>query len=121
FQDVLTNFAKKLIIHLNIQDVATAMIHQLSLVFQSNKGDHHVSFDVLDTETVKIAPPPVELAEPTITDDEEPLEVEVEVEREPEEVRIVTRLAMPSRKLKVNICGELLRELEKMNLNFRLI
>lgn len=119
-QDVLTNFAKKLIIHLNIQDVATAMIHQLSLVFQSNKGDHQVSFEVLETETVKIAPPPVELAEQTITDEEDPLEVEVEVEREPEEVRIVTRLAMPSRKLKVNICGELLRELEKMNLNFRL-
>ena len=37
-----------------------------------------------------------------------------------EEVIVKTRLTMPSRKLKVNISSELLQELEKMQLNFKL-
>src|SRR5690606_38016099 len=78
-QDVLAVFAKKLIIHLNIQDVATSMIHQLSHIFQINKGDHTVAFEVLETETVKVAPPPAALvAEAVANTDDEIAEPEVE-------------------------------------------
>ena len=52
---------------------------------------------------------------------EEVLEdAEIDIPEEKEEIRVVTKLSMPSRKLKVNISAELLQELEKMQLNFRL-
>jgi DNA polymerase-3 subunit alpha len=37
-----------------------------------------------------------------------------------EEIKVVTKLSMPSRKLKVQISNELLFELEKMQINFKL-
>jgi len=37
-----------------------------------------------------------------------------------EENRVVTRLSMPSRKLKIKISKELLEELEKLQVNFKL-
>ena len=37
-----------------------------------------------------------------------------------EEVKVVTKLSMPSRKLKIKISNELLFELEKMQINFKL-
>jgi len=37
-----------------------------------------------------------------------------------EENRVVTRLAMPSRKLKVKISKELLEELDKVPVNYKL-
>jgi DNA polymerase-3 subunit alpha len=39
---------------------------------------------------------------------------------EVEEVKVVTKLTMPSRKLKIKISNELLVELEKMQINFKL-
>ncbi len=37
-----------------------------------------------------------------------------------EEIKVVTKLSMPSRKLKIKISHELLVELEKMQINFKL-
>ena len=37
-----------------------------------------------------------------------------------EEIVVVTKLIMPSRKLKIQISNELLAELEKMQINFKL-
>ena len=37
-----------------------------------------------------------------------------------EEIKVVTKLTMPSRRLKVKISNELLVELEKMQVNFKL-
>ena len=39
---------------------------------------------------------------------------------EVEEIKVVTKLTMPSRKIKVKISNELLVELEKMQINFKL-
>lgn len=118
-QDVLASFAKKLIINLNIKDLQNEMVHRLHDVFQANKGDNSVSFDVLETEDIKKVIAPVAVAEEVLTDDENP-EEETAVATEIEETRIITKLSMPSRKLKVRICGELLQELEKMDIDFRL-
>jgi DNA polymerase-3 subunit alpha len=49
-QDVLPAFAKKLIIHLNIADLRTEMITKLSEIFQLNKGEHQVAFEVMELE-----------------------------------------------------------------------
>lgn len=127
-QDVLPSFAKKLIIHLNINEVHSELISQLNTVFQSNRGDHSVSFEVLELEKFKKQ---VEVTTPLILEPDETTmvdaselepqeESEISVTTEVEETRIVTRLSMPSRKLKIKISNELLQELEKMQLNFKL-
>jgi len=127
-QDVLPSFAKKLIIHLNIKEVQSELINQLNAVFQSNRGDHSVSFEVLELEKFKkqvevTTPLVLETDETTFVDaaELEPQEEsEISVTTEVEETRIVTRLSMPSRKLKIKISNELLQELEKMQINFKL-
>ena len=53
-----------------------------------------------------------------ISEDEEP--ILVETISEIEETKIITRIAMPSRKLKIKISNELLVELERMQINFKL-
>ena len=127
-QDVLHTFAKKLIIHLNIKEVRSELISQLNAVFQSNRGDHSVSFEVLELEKFKKQ---VEVTTPLVIETDETTfdsaielepqeESEISVTTEVEETRIVTRLSMPSRKLKIKISNELLQELEKMQLNFKL-
>ena len=127
-QDVLPTFAKKLIIHMNIKEVRSELIHQLNAVFQSNRGDHSVAFEVLELEKYKKQ---VEVTTPLVLETDEATfdaAIELEPQEEPEisviteveETRIVTRLSMPSRKLKIKISNELLQELEKMQLNFKL-
>jgi len=134
-QDVLPAFAKKLIIHLNIKDLQTEMITKLSEVFQLNRGDNPVTFEVMELEKIKkpteVAPAVVfnvpDVAEDAADADmEQSVEVleleepELNVAEEVEETRIITRLSMPSRKLKIKISNELLTELEKMQINFKL-
>jgi DNA polymerase-3 subunit alpha len=126
-QDVLTTFAKKLVIHLNIADLQAEFIHKLSDVFQANRGDNSVIFEVLELEKVKrqilAAPIVVETEEATFDEDSEATvseEPEISVTTEVEEIKIITRLEMPSRKLKIRISNELLVELEKMQINFKL-
>ena len=127
-QDVLGLFAKKLIIHLNINDLQPDFIHRLSAIFQENKGDHTVTFEVLELEKIKrqveVAPQILvaseEVVDEVIFDEENPQEPEIELVTEIEEIKVITKLEMPSRKLKIKISNELLTELEKMQLNFKL-
>ena len=126
-QDVLPTFAKKLIIHFNIKDLHTETITRLSELFQLNKGDHQVSFEVMEVEKIKRQ---IEL-EAVISNSEEIINdidgdiseldaEEVQVATEIEENKVITKLSMPSRKLKIRISNELLVELEKLQVKFRL-
>ena len=45
---------------------------------------------------------------------------QLELITEIEEIKVITKLEMPSRKLKISISNELLSELEKMQVNFKL-
>jgi DNA polymerase-3 subunit alpha len=55
------------------------------------------------------------------TDDgEEVSEMELDIPIEKEEIVVKTKLSMPSRKLKVKISSELLQELDKMQVSFKL-
>ena len=136
--DVLPTFAKKIAIQLDIYDVHQNLIQKLNEVFQANQGDHQVSFEVVEIEKiikkVDVAPVKIEQAvdETSLIEAEidiDNLDVETEMEDDPvvetaptitEENRVVTRLQMPSRKLKVKISKELLEELEKLQVNFKL-
>jgi len=144
-QDVFENFAKKLSILLDIKDLNVAFISKLNAIFQVNKGNNSVTFDIVELETVT---KPVEMlteiikSEPKtdipLFDDEIPEEVEVfsdefsedddltlgeplsDSQSTTDETKVITRISMPSRKLKVKISNELLVELEKIDVNFKL-
>ena len=124
-QDVLTDFSKKIIINLDIQQLNADMIEHLRTIFKKHQGDHQLAFEILETEKVIKNLP--QNASPKNVDADEDLEEELTDEEtnmdlpmETEEVKVLTKLAMNSRKVKINICYELLQELEKYNLNFRL-
>ncbi|RTY91377.1 DNA polymerase III subunit alpha [Flavobacterium sp. GT3R68] len=124
-QDVLPTFAKKLIIHLNINDLQVEFIHKLSDLFHANKGDNSVTFEVLELEKIKklVEAPIMVLETEAVFDETAELaeeEPEIAVTSEVEEIKIITKLSMPSRKLKIKISNELLQELEKMQINFKL-
>ena len=144
-QDVFENFAKKLSILLDIKDLNAAFISKLNDVFQANKGNNSVTFDIVELETIRkkaeIQPEIVKLEEKTeivLFDDEIPDEAVVfteefsaedelnmeepiaELETPVEETKVITRISMPSRKLKIKISNELLVELENLQVNFKL-
>jgi DNA polymerase III subunit alpha len=129
-QDVLESFAKKLIVLLNIKDLQPEFIHKLSSLFNTNKGDHQVAFEVMEIEKIKklveTAAIVEENEEVVFENENEDMEASEMSENkavqvtEVEEVKVVTKLSMPSRRLKINISHELLIELEKMQINFKL-
>ncbi|WP_300565803.1 DNA polymerase III subunit alpha [Flavobacterium sp.] len=124
-QDVLQIFAKKLIIHLDIKDLREEMISKLNSIFQSSDGPNTVTFEVMELESVKrqIEAAPIEVEEVILDENGDIAESEnagAVTVTEVEETRIVNRITMNSRKLKIKISNELLLELEKMQLNFKL-
>jgi DNA polymerase-3 subunit alpha len=144
-QDVFENFAKKLSILLDVKDLNTDFISKLNAVFQANKGDNTVAFEIMELEKIKKyqevsreIPPEIikseEKMETALFDDEISDEtaifteeipededsIAVEMISEVEETKVITRISMPSRKLKIKISNELLTELEKMQINFKL-
>lgn len=122
-QDVLTTFAKKLIIQFNISELQEQVIATLNELFRMNTGDNTVTFEVLELQKVMRK---VEIANTApvkeVADDGDELDVEVTepVVADVEDIQVVTKLSMPSRKLKVKISNELLHELEKLQVNFKL-
>ncbi len=127
-QDVLPQFAKKLVLLMDIKELHEPTVKKLQEIFQSNKGENSVLFEVMEIERVKKETQPVvvikdnEISEEEIkieTDDESTSQ-EIEIVDDIIEHRVVTRLAMPSRRLKVKISNELLTELEKLQVDFRL-
>ena len=139
--EVLPTFAKKLILQFSIQEINENLVQNLNQLFGANAGDNYVTIEVVELEKIKkaIEMPILEVKdEPEIDIEDEP-EIDIEdivdeigteeledieaiaIDVPPvEEVIVKTRLTMPSRKLKVNISSELLQELEKMQLNFKL-
>ena len=144
-QDVFENFAKKLSVLLDIKDINSEFISKLSSVFQANKGNNSVTFDIVELQTeikkAEIIPEIKNLKEKTeiaLFDDEIPEETVIfteefseedelnleqsgaEHETVAEETKVITKISMPSRKLKIKISNELLMELERLNIDFRL-
>jgi DNA polymerase-3 subunit alpha len=122
-QDVLPQFAKKLSIQMDIHELQMEFIQQLNQLFIANKGDHTVTFEVMEFEKVlkPVEPlPKVVVDEELIAETDNPDEMVVDLPVVEEQVQIATRVSLPSRKLKIRISNELLTELEKMNVKFSL-
>jgi len=131
--DVLPTFAKKLSIQLNIQDLHQDMIQHLSKIFKENEGSNPISFDVIEIEKSNVKPNFVQIKEqiPIEIDTEidiDDLDLEnefieeemIEIPTETEQIKVITSLNLPSRKIKVNISNKLLDELDRMQINFKL-
>jgi DNA polymerase-3 subunit alpha len=122
--DVLSLFAKKLIIHLDIKELNMPFVTALNELFVGHKGDHTVTFEVMELERIKkaIEMSPVSIDEEIESSDEvegdEEMDLAIPVEKE--EIVVKTKLSMPSRKLKVKISSEFLQELDKMQVSFKL-
>ena len=129
-QDILEAFAKKLIVLLNIKDLHPEFIHKLSHLFAENKGENSVTFEIMELEKIKrlveVETPTDFEADDAVFEDENENEdaalesTKVQEVNEVEEIKVVTKLTMPSRRVKVRISTELLQELEKMQINFKL-
>ena len=136
-QDVLTTYAKKLVIQFNITELQERMILTLNEIFSKSKGEHQVTIEVLELEKIKKEiVSEVNAFESEDTDDAMATDAELLIDEDTdevlvsesqvattnivEEVVVVTKLSMPSRKLKIQISNELLAELEKMQINFKL-
>jgi DNA polymerase-3 subunit alpha len=124
--DVLPTFAKKLFIHLDIKDLHSNFVTELNELFAANTGDNSVTFEVMELERIKkvVEDIPVttlvDVEEEIVDESGEVTEIEIEVSAEKEEIIVKTKLSMPSRKLKVKISSELLQELERLQVNFKL-
>ncbi|WP_374401540.1 DNA polymerase III subunit alpha [Flavobacterium sp.] len=125
--DVLPTFAKKLILQLAINEVKEGVITELNQIFAQHKGDHNVTFEVMELEKIKrmVEEKPIAMIAADTEDEmeenfDEMEEMDIAVPTEKEEIVVKTKLVMPSRKLKVKISSELLQELERMQLSFRL-
>lgn len=122
-QDVMPQFAKKLSIQMDIEDLHQNSIQQLNTIFQSNKGENTVTFEIVEYDKAKKIPEITTKLEVTDVEDfdmENPEEVEIEIPILEVENQVTTRVSLPSRKLKVKISNELLFEIEKMGLSFKL-
>ena len=90
------------------------------------KGDNTVTIEVMELEKVKKQIiETIENETIDVSDDTDSEEIMEAVEIAPtitevEEIKVVTKLSMPSRKMKVKISNELLQELENMQINFKL-
>ena len=110
-----------------INDVKENVITELNRIFSENKGDNSVTFEVMELERIKrivedvpVSNPVDDIDEEISEDSNEEMEMNIEVPVEKEEIIVKTKLSMPSRKLKVKISSELLQELERMQVNFKL-
>ena len=124
-QDVLPKFSKKLILMFSIADLQEQLIMELNELFKANAGETTVTFEVMELERVKtIVQVPV-VSEMNDSDemsdvDESLDEVEITIPEEKEEIKVITKLSMPSRKLKIGVSNAVLSELERLQINFKL-
>jgi len=123
-QDVLPSFAKKLIIQFNVAELQENLLESLQNLFAGNRGDHTIQFEVMELEKVRkqveVATDIPIIQENTDGEDVEMISVPEPVVTDVEDIKVITKLTMPSRKVKIKISNELLQELEKLQVNFKL-
>jgi len=131
-QDVMANYAKNLTIKFTLDELNNDTVTAILETFRKNKGNHSVSFEIFEIdktilpEKVKplVTPEILEVASDEVEefDDIELAEIDEEVASEPEQeqIKVVNYLSSDSRNIHINICKDLLDELEKNQINFKL-
>lgn len=133
--DILSQFSKKLTVRIDINRLNQNLLTELVQVFNAHKGDgQSIMFEVCEIEIKKKQEVlmPVEIHSHAGFDEDE-TDTELLVDSESDETtdlviqtatsnieveEIVTKLEMPSRKMKINVNAELLDHLKRMNLKY---
>lgn len=133
--DILNQFSKKLTLRIDINRLNKNLLSNLIALLATHKGEgQSIVFEMCEIEIIKKqeALIPMEILSPIGFDDDEN-DTNILIESDLEEAtnmviqntssqieveEIVTKLEMPSRKMKVNVNGDLLDALKQMNLKF---
>jgi len=126
-QDILSVTAKNLLIRTELKNLKSQTIEILLDAFRKNKGNHSVEFEVYELDenqptkkeipTIALQSLSEEETDTDIDPIEEIIEVELPQETNPEPTAI---FSAPSKNMRINICKELLDQLEENQINFRL-
>jgi len=126
-QDILSVAAKNLLIRTELKNLKSQTIEILLDTFRKNKGNHSVEFEVYELDenqptkkeipTIALQSLSEEETDTDIDPIEEIIEVELPQETNPEPTVI---FSAPSKNMRINICKELLDQLEENQINFRL-
>lgn len=128
-QDVLTDFAKTLVLRFDIETLDKSQVEMILEAFRRNKGKQSVCFELFEIdenfESKKVIPSVTfDSFDQDVDSDEildfEPVQEIVEEETAPEEekYKVLNFLSMDSNSVKINICKELLEELEQNQVSF---
>jgi len=123
--EVIPTFAKKLIIQMDVNQLKEMQVEKIRFVMDQNPGTKPVVFEVFELEEVqdKLQTQMVQqLVQEVDSDNEEP-----ETEQQEPEIKIPERkfvrknlIEMASKNTRIEISSDLLEELEKMQVSFRL-
>lgn len=118
-QDILNILVKKLIVYMDIKNLNIDLIQVLKDVFEKHVGDSNLIFEVLEIENIL-----QEVVLPLQINSEDTDSIEnneiIEQISSSQTTKVVNRLEMSSRKFKVKISSELLNELERLQIDFKL-
>ena len=118
--EVIPNYAKKLIIELNIKSLQSTEVQKLQEIFEKNPGNKTVSFELFELEEMIKS---IQLPEVDKDIEQEDTEMVEEVDLPIEEISEYVKknvVEMNSRNASIDISAELLEELEKLRFAFRL-
>ncbi len=126
--EVIPTFAKDLTIVMNIRDIYKEQMERLRTVLDNHPGDKFVNFEVVELEKILVAVKNVNVpydVNISVDDDIDSMDQEIdmdvlEVETEKEEYRVVNKVELNSRNSRVDITAELLEDLERIQVNFKL-
>jgi len=128
-QDILSVSAKKIMIQFELKNLKNQTIDTILNTFRKNKGTHFVEFEVYELEENKQPKKEIptialqslsEESDLDIDQMEEIIEIEQHELLEENYQTLKTSFSAPSKNMKVNICKELLDQLEESQINFRL-
>ncbi|MDR0228956.1 MAG: DNA polymerase III subunit alpha [Flavobacteriaceae bacterium] len=128
--EVMNNYAKKLIVSMNLKEIQEEQIRGIKALFDQYQGDKQVSFEVFEIEKI-IEQETMGLSNITIGEenDNEDGYISEDGEQEflnnfdttkKEEYRVVNRIEMNSKNSRIDISSDLLEELERLQVNFKL-
>lgn len=126
--EVIPTFAKKLIIQIDVRKLKEMEVEKIRFVMDKNPGTKAVVFEVFELEEVqnRLQTQVVhKLLEDT--SEEFPDDVSEEIEEKTPEIEVPevqylkkNLLEMPSKNMRIEISSDLLEELERMQVSFRL-
>ncbi len=120
--EVMENYAKELLVKLDVTNFNATMLENLYQLFELNKGKRKVTFEVIEKDTEAITStitPNVDDVDEIIDDDDNDNE-NILVAEPTVEYKIKNRMTLPSRNTRVEITTELLEELEQMGVEFNI-